>query len=223
MSLTHEHELSAELVELERQLGELVPCLMSDELHDHLEQSMLSYDSADPTDHAVDNFDDLEIHLGQIGPASMPSDMIARMARAMDRWHEHVPVEEKVVPFGEEADAAPRRLFGGGMTAAAAAVAMLGVVSALVLPRFIQGDQNPASGVVAASGYGINENYTSEADHSVQMEPREAWVIPDSLSNKVVNTSDRGVVMSNDNTPHRCIQVDYVDRIRVQDDQGREN
>jgi len=42
------------------------------------------------------------------------------------------------------------------------------------------------------------------------------------LSHKVTNTSDNGVVFSNDNTPHRCIRVDYIDRIKGEDASGRQ-
>ena len=173
---------------------------------------------------AAAEFDDLEIHLEQMAPASMPEDMLGRMVRAMDRWHEHVPVEEKVVPFGENADAqnlnqkSGRKAYGGGMIAAAAAVAMLGAVAALVLPRVMNSSESNNSVVVV----GDDSIGGSNSMGSVVNQPHDAWLVPDSLSHNVTNTRDQGVVMSRDNTPHRCIRVDYINKMKVQDDEGRE-
>ena len=219
MSFTTENELSPELLELEKQLRSIVPSSMSQDLLDRMEYSM--HGTAKESRSDSSDLDDLETHLGQMAPASMPDDILGRMVRAMDRWHEHVPVEEKVVPFGESGDeseeATPsRKRYGGGMISAAAAVAMLGAVTALVMPR-----------VMNTSDFGSSDATVEETavqDHQIPVfaEPRDAWIIPDSLSHKVTNTSDRGVVMSRDNTPHRCIRVEYVDRIKVQDEEGRE-
>ena len=225
MSLTTEHELSPELRELEQQLRGLVPCALSQDLFDHVEQSMNV--AANETWVVSDDLDELEIHLEQIAPATMPEDMLGRMVRAMDLWHEHVPVEEKVVPFsesrgesrGEREEAAPsRKQYGGGMIAAAAAVAMLGAVTALVLPRFMNDSGANTPPVISTHIPDVDSDNTVMVDAA----PRDAWLLPDSLSHKVTNTSDHGVVMTSDNTPHRVIRVDYVDRIMMQDDEGRE-
>lgn len=213
MSATTDHDLSPELLALEQQLTALVPSAMSPELSDRMEQSM-----AGVFEHAVNgccDFDDLEIHLEQMAPATMPDDILGRMVRAMDRWHENVPIEEKVVPFGEAESA--RKARGGGMLAAAAAVAMLGAVTALVIPRFFDGNQPVVPNTTAAIP--VNEANLLTVG---SIEPRDAWLVPDSLSHNVTNTVDHGVVMSRDNTPHRCIRVEYVDRLKVQDDEGRE-
>mgnify|MGYP007122431977 CR=1 FL=1 len=224
MSLITENELSPELLELEKQLESLVPSSMSQDLFGRMEQSM--HEATDERRLDSDDLDDLEIHLGQMAPASMPEDILGRMARAMDRWHEHVPVEEKVVPFGENEgeseEATPshkrpsRKRYGGGMLAAAAAVAILGAVTALVMPKFMNASD------VGESVATIKNTVVPDRQISAFAEPRDAWIVPDSLSHKVTNTSDRGVVMSRDNTPHRCIRVEYVDRIKVQDEEGRE-
>jgi len=221
MPLTTEHELSPELRELEQQLQGFVPCALSQDLFDHVEQSM---NVAGNEKWVVsDDLDDLEIHLEQIAPATMPEDMLGRMVRAMDLWHEHVPVEGKVVPFGESGgereEAAPsRRQYGGGMIAAAAAVAMLGAVTALVLPRFMNESGANTPPVVSTNTPAVDSGNTVMVDAT----PRDAWLLPDSLSHKVTNTSDHGVVMTSDNTPHRVIRVDYEDCIMMQDDEGRE-
>ena len=104
------------------------------------------------------------------------------------------------------------------MIAAAAAVAMLGAVTALVLPRFMNDSGANTPPVISTHIPDVDSDNTVMVDAA----PRDAWLLPDSLSHKVTNTSDHGVVMTSDNTPHRVIRVDYVDRIMMQDDEGRE-
>lgn len=217
MSLPTEHELSAELLKLEQQLQTLVPCSIPQGMMNRIEQSMLATGESSPP--AEDDFDDLEIHLGHIAPTAMPEDMLGRMVRAMDRWHEHVPVEEKVVPFGEkQTSTAERQQARKRMFAAAAAVALLGAVTALTLPRFSKDPQ------ISTASVASTHTITHDPGNTVMVDvaPRDALFLPDSLSHKVTKTSDHGVVMTRDNTPHRCIRVDYIDRIKVQDDEGRE-
>ena len=214
MPFTSKPELSAELRELEQQLADLVPCALPKDLLDRMEASANHAQCPVDEDGSLDQ---LEAHLGQLAPATMPTDMLGRMARAMDLWHEHVPVEEKVVAFGATNPAPARRQFGAGMLAAAAAVALLGAVTALVLPRFL-GPAQATGGVVVTADPVIEPGF---AVTSV-VEPRDAWLLPGSLSHKVTNTSDRGIVMTRDNTPHRCVRVDYMDLIKVQDEEGRE-
>lgn len=227
MSLITEHELSQDLRELEQELQGLIPSSMSPGLCDRLEQSMNA--SVEDIQPSSGDLDDLEIHLEQLAPASMPDDILGRMVRAMDRWHEHVPVEEKVVPFGEggeneKTQLPSRKQSGGGMLAAVATVALLGAVTALVMPHVSNqpGSSDPGSSMSPVVGSPVSEPIDSNVGAISHVAPREAWLVPDALSHKVTNTSDNGVVMTRDNTPHRCIRVDYVDRIKMQDDQGRE-
>ena len=44
----------------------------------------------------------LEEELKKLSPLGMPDDMISRLDNAMARWHEQVPVEEKIVPLNQE-------------------------------------------------------------------------------------------------------------------------
>ncbi|MCP5536199.1 MAG: hypothetical protein H7A51_08195 [Akkermansiaceae bacterium] len=218
MSITPEHELTPELRELEQQLSSLVPSSVPQSLLGSMEQSMSVTDTNASS--ASHGFDELEVHLGHMAPATMPTDMLNRMVRAMDRWHEQVPVEEKVVPFGESGGdrTSAGKKSSGGMLAAAAAVAMLGAAMALVSPHFLNDSSSQESTPVA----GVNRPDNSALSMVGHVEPHDAWLIPDSLSHNVTNTSDNGVIIAGDNTPHRCIRVDYIDRVKVQDDQGRE-
>ena len=73
----------------------------------------------------------IEDQLEQLSPAAMPDDMLARMEQAMERWHESVPVVEKIVAF-EPAQQEKGRLQLFNTWASAAAVALIGAVSYIV-------------------------------------------------------------------------------------------
>ncbi|WP_435894459.1 hypothetical protein [Oceaniferula spumae] len=230
-----EYHLDAELLELESQLAALVPSAVPSEMFVAMQQTLGDAVESESSAHDAE-LEDLETHLGQLAPAGLSVDMISRMAIAMDRWHEYVPVEEKVVPFGTQ-DSAPvnklgekkaKRSSAYGMYAAAAAVALLGAVTALVMPHL--DSAAPASaGTVADSGNEkiftpANTQPDSRSVHAVDVSnaPRDAWMVPNSLSHMVTNTSDTGVLITRDNVPHRSIRIDYVDRLKVLDEDGRE-
>lgn len=229
-----EFQLDAELLELESQLASLVPSSitaettmrMEDAMHNALEQK---HD---------EELQDLETHLGQLAPAGISSDMVTRMAEAMDRWHEYVPLEEKLVPFGDREESTSekskgfthgRKSSGYGMFAAAAAVALLGAAAALIMPHM---NEPSAGGTVADTGISTDQPSVppravvmdSRNLHSVDVTnaPRDAWVEPGSLSHNITNTVDAGVMITRDNVPHRSIRIEYVDRIKVIDEEGRE-
>lgn len=207
--------LPPELCELEKQLSSLVPRMLSEETADRLTESV-ECDLCLETQDA--GLDELEKHLGQIAPTTMRTDVLSRMIKAMDSWHEHIPVEEKVVSFSnqEEEQKQPRKK-SGEMLAAVATVALLGAATALVMPRFFPQQDN---GAVTTKVN--NFSHSSDIDLTTVRDPKEAWLVPDAMSHKVVNTSDSGVVMARDNTPHRCIRLDGVDTIKMEDEDGRE-
>ena len=68
----------------------------------------------------------LEEELKKLSPLGMPDDMISRLDSAMARWHEHVPVEEKIVPLNQEPAAATGNWLGWRSVAA---VAVMGAVT----------------------------------------------------------------------------------------------
>lgn len=227
--MSDDYQLDQELLDLEARLAALVPRALPAEVvarvdaavdHPVVEAALEMHDA---------ELADLETHLGQLSPSGMSGDVLSRMVQAMDRWHEHVPVEEKVVPFGapnELAPAAAGKARGYKMYAAAAAVALLGAAAALVTSRpgppsdagvaDAGSPQGPAGSPAAAPAF------SSAHAVDVQSAPRDAWLVPGSLSHKVTNTTDAGILMTRDNVPHRSIRIDYVDRIKVLDEDGRE-
>lgn len=221
-------ELCDELRALESQLTKLTPVALSTDLlgrmSEHVEDSLWSNEAVSSDD---GQFDDLEQQLAGLGGAGMSEDLISRMADAMDRWHEDMPVEEKVVAFEPEVsevastsegdyDRVASQSSGGAKWAAAAAVALLGCLSALLFPSF--GNDVTGGGLT-----GLNESqHDFTALSEVSSAPRDVWVVPESMTHKVVNTSEGEVVHSSDNTPYRSVEVEYLSAVKVLDDSGRE-
>lgn len=232
MSHSMECNLDGELRSLEEQLAKLSPSAMPMDMLARMEQAMSRWSEDEGSRYALEgeNTDgelrQLEIHLEQMTPAEMSANVLARMESAMDRWHEFVPVEEKVVPFGDQQDeVSDHKRSRGGMFAAAAAMAVMGAATALILPQFnsspegnVVAENNPQPVVRPHAQPVLSPVNTLDVSNA----PREAWLVPGSLRHQVTSTTDQGVIMAGDNTPHRCIRVDYVDRIKVQDEEGRE-
>ncbi len=229
MSDNMDYQLDQELLELEAQLASLVPTALPAEVTDavstQIDQSLI--DAAMEVHDA--ELKDLEAHLELLAPAGISSDVLSRMSEAMDRWHEHVPVEEKVVSFDSSEpvletsnNGDTTRKSGLNIYAAAAAVALLGAAAALVFPGWSQSTntqlvsaEEPPRELIATTPV------PAIGDVDVVADNQYSWPVPDSLSHKVLNAQDAGVVMSRDNIPHRNIRIDYIDRVKVLDQNGR--
>ena len=224
MSLNPDHEIPEDLLELERQLQGLAPSDISEELFFRLESSMTEA-GADGAS-AVESFEKLEVHLQQMSPSTMPGNMIDRMVSAMDNWHESLSVEEKLVSFVGKNNGAgsTRKRYSFRMLSAVAAVAFLGVFTALTMTGFF-GDK-PAGNSTATTQAGNSQVKDSSLAYSgspyLPPSSQGSLLMRDSLTHKVTNTSDQGVVLAGQSIPHRCIKVEYVDRVKVRASDGSE-
>ncbi len=216
MSHSNHSGEDTELLSIEEQLCQLNPGVLSPGMLDRMELVM----GAATALSSGDDLTELEVHLDQMSPAAVPGDMLTRMCDAMDQWHEDSSKQEKVIPFAADQRNSPRFL-SGGMLSAAAAVAVLGAVAALVFPH-VTSSQNST----IADGGSPSQPFTEPAFSTPGIAPSEitqnATFTSDALSHKVTSTRDRGVIFSEDNTPLRCIRIDYVDKITVTDKEGRE-
>lgn len=208
--------LPPDLQELEQMLSSLVPCALDTDTADRL-ADVLPKESCLEADEA--GLDELEKHLCQLTPVTMRTDVLSRMISAMDSWHEHIPVEEKVVAFSDESQSEKENTQqpkSGNMVAAAAAVALLGAATALIAPSFFpEAVDNPAvASIPSPAGPAVSLTGSIDA--------KEAWLVPDAMSHKVLNTSESSVVLTRDSVPHRCIRLDGVETIKIEDEDGRE-
>lgn len=143
-----------------------------------------------------------EAFLGQQHPAILSPELLA----ALESVIAGVPfaVDEKIVMFpkGGQSPVRTRR----PMWAAAAAVAMIGAVSALLLPSPARKSQ-----VAGQTGPAVGK-MTAEASKSM---------VPASFQRGVSEVHDEGVVWKSGSQPHSVVRVVYKDRIILKDANGR--
>lgn len=228
-----DYQLDSELLALEAQLTELVPCVVPAELAAAVSSGVNHALIDTSQDLHKEELNELENHLELLSPAGLSQDVLSRMTEAMDRWHEHVPVDDKVLLFEQPASVPapvqkPKEVAksGSNMYAAVAAVALLGAAAALMVPKL---DQTSTSAVASGNTtiqplLGLSSDAVTNMDivEDTLSNTSDVWLVPDSLSHNVTNTSDAGVLMSRDNVPHRRIRIDYVDRVTVLNKEGRE-
>ncbi|NWK54279.1 hypothetical protein HW115_01555 [Verrucomicrobiaceae bacterium N1E253] len=215
-----EHSLDEELRVIEMQLTQLSPQRLSGDLLSRMEMLMQQWEVQPdaqpgieqlPEEHA--QLTDLELHLDQLSPAPMPDDLLLRMSQAMDSWQHQEEAQKHTISF----PARKSSRHGNGMLKAAAAMALLGVLSAWF---WNPGKEQATANLPEAASPGGQDSRRPDSGQSNAISSQ--WLKPDTYSHKVTHTSDSGVIMTRDNVPHRCIRVEYIDRIKVKDDDGRE-
>jgi len=219
-----EHSLDEELRAIESMLANLSPRAIPEAMFARTEQAMeqgVKLGKASPEQIGFKHsdsgdFNELEVHLSHLAPTTMPDDMITRMSQAMDRWHESVPENEKVVAYSMSPKRVPQ-IFSRGMLSAAATVAVLGAVTALVMSPPARSHKN----TVTDSGQRTpTSDGRTPASENIDIS-QNAHVASENLSHQVTRTTDRGVILSDYNEPLRCIRVDYIDQVRGVDARGR--
>ena len=142
-----------------------------------------------------------EEELERLSPAGMPDGMIARMEAAMEGWQTQEEPARKVVPFpGWNASKGAGRK--GNFWAAAAAVALFGAATALLIPN--RGADRHA-----------------ETNSAVPPDVMAASFAPVNAHRNIINASDEGVVVTNNARPHRAVRLECVDRIEFRNAAGQ--
>lgn len=224
MSIHPDHRLPDELQELEDQLSELTPASVCCELHARLETSMEACVGDGGGDsQCIEEFESLELHLRQIAPATMPPNMLDRMVRAMDQWHRDESGQEDVAGIETQRASAHAnsKTFGFGFYGAAAAVALLAAITAMFVSDFPTtaerslASQSPE--VVPVQSPGVSTIPSSSGSLA-----RRGLIAPASnlLTSKVINSKE-GIVYGPADTPYRCVEVEYVDQVKVKSPDGR--
>ena len=147
----------------------------------------------------------LEKTLGSLVPHGMPEDIISRLDGAMARWHEKVPLEEKVVPLSP-AKAAPSSFPRPGWRMVAA-VALAGVVAA-VLTTENSGD----AGAIA-------EKIPVRSDGNaarVVFKPA-----PEDTRSEVLSANDHGVFWTKDGIAFRFVEVESQAEVHFRNEMGQ--
>ncbi len=114
-------------------------------------------------------------------------------------------MNEKILLF-PRANNAPRSSGNRPMWAAAAAVALVGAVTALMIPMGgVKSNITPQP--LASSG-----TISPAASHNL---------VPAGFDRGVSKVSDEGLVWKNQNQPHNLMRVEYVDKVTFKDNLGR--
>lgn len=151
-----------------------------------------------------------ENFLRAFAPRQMPAAQHASLVEAIRNTPFHV--DEKIVLFhksashlGGKVHKPATRRFRFNL-AAAAAVALLGSLSALLIPTQdlqISGQQAPDQRVAPVTDSAVSKAYA-----------------PAGFNRNLRDTHDEGVIWNGANRPHRVLRFTYTDRMTLKNDQG---
>lgn len=144
-----------------------------------------------------------EAFLREISPARLPNNFLAELETIV---HE-VPfyVNEKIVLF-PKANAAPKTRHTRPMWGAAAAVALFGAVSALMIPT----GKPPANVIPQTASVSPPVNHAAGGNF-----------VPASFNRGLSEVHDEGVVWKSNHQPHSVVRVVYKDIITLKDANGQ--
>ncbi len=234
MPNNHDHELPAELLDLEQQLVDMVPSAICSDLQIKLEESMVAHVCSDQYmdsyhETHTHELQELEVHLKDIAPVSMPTDMLNRMVDAMDQWSEE-PAEQNVIGFDDFQRQQPSKsgLFGIGFLSAAAAVALLAGVAALVVSDFSPesaGDlaaQSLSTSSESASFTPEASNVSSISAPSIGSGDTSSYASSAEILTSKVMSSREKIIYDKSENPYRFVEVQYMDEVKVKSPCGRD-
>jgi hypothetical protein len=190
---------------LEAELRSLQAAMLDDELLQRLEAA------ADGTQTQLTREEiRFEEFLRQTSPARLSPDFLAELETVVRDVP--FPVNEKILlfPKGQHGRQAPTARGNRPMWAAAAAVAVIGALSALMIPA----GKPPVSGDVARQD-------TPPVSALLAAKTDTGNLIPASFNRGVSEVSDAGIVWKSNNQPHSLVRVVYQDRITLKDKDGR--
>ena len=144
-----------------------------------------------------------ENFLREVSPAKLPADFLTSLEAITGGVH--FPVDGKLIIF-PNTNTAPRKRGQRSMWGAAAAVAIIGAISALLIPT------------------ASNPNKTSQV--AIRIPPpansiKAANFVPASYNRGLSEVHDEGVVWKSNNEPHRVMRVVYMDHVTLKDANGR--
>lgn len=164
---------------------------------------------------------DIERQLTGMRPAPLSDDLLARLEAVALRIPavKEVSVDEKIVPFPSAPAREKKHESHRPAWAAAAAVAILGAMTALMIPR--GGSTATSTGPVADTGKSTVPQTASVPRVTKPTFPGNSGIVPASLGNpSVLSAQDQGV-MSGPNGPMRMMRVVYRESVKVPTEDGR--
>ena len=188
--------MSSDPTSLDTDLRRLSPAALDERLLDRLDACADgNWTELSPAEHAF------EQSLRGHSPAALPAALMDSLAATLSEVR--FPNEEKIVRFPHKQSAAPRR--NRGWWSAAAAVALTGAVTALMVPL----KHEPGPVVAAPQAPKITRPATNGSP-----------LIPAGFKRGLSEASDQGVIWQPDHQPHRVVKVVYQDRVTLKDASG---
>lgn len=197
------NSISSDTKELEKALRELQPA--------DLDQDFLSRLEAAADGELIILSEEelgLERSLRTRTPAALSADFMAGLEQVVADVP--FPVDEKILLFPKTAPVRPAvRKSNRPMWAAAAAVALVGATTALLLP-----DRGPASPVVK------QESQTSAPSSQSTSANRSSYT-PYIMNTEFSDAKDEGVSWHQADRPHRVLRTTYIDRYTLRNAEGK--
>lgn len=195
-------------ITLENELKKLVPIPLQDSLLDQLDDAMsdaaneISPSSEKIIVAALDtDLSDLEESLRRLVPYGVPENLISRLDDAMSRWHEEVPVDEKIVEISRGVKRGKSSFSG---IRSVAAVAILGAVVAIFSSNIFYEPDRVAERI---------PDLTNGLTTPVVFIPKNAHA-------SVVSAKDHGVVWTKGGQPLRCLEVHVNNKLQFVNERG---
>ena len=195
-------------ITLENELKKLVPIPLQDSLLDQLDDAMsdaaneISPSSEKIIVAALDtDLSDLEEGLRRLVPYGVPENLISRLDDAMSRWHEEVPVDEKIVEINRGVKSGKSSFAG---IRSVAAVAILGAVVAIFSSNIFYEPDRVAERI---------PDLTNGLTTPVVFIPKNARA-------SVVSAKDHGVVWTKGGQPLRCLEVHVNNKLQFVNERG---
>jgi len=156
---------------------------------------------------------EIETQLKNLSPTPMTDDIISRMEQAMISWETHLPVEEKIVPFSNQADEQSPHLnninTGRGLQiwGAAAAVILFAGLTAI----FMNEDSSESSQLAL-----------TPSSPSVDLEKVIPHNISPALSRNITHASNEGITYAGKNeAPFKVLRLEYTEKVTTKDKNGK--
>jgi len=144
-----------------------------------------------------------ENFLRETSPAKLPADFLASLESVTAGVH--FSVDEKVILF-PNGNAAPKERRHRPIWAAAAAVALIGAASALLVPTA----DTPKT-----------DSQASNRTTPPAIAAEAGNFVPTSFNRGLSEVHDEGVVWKSNNQPHRVVRVVYTEHVTLRDASGR--
>jgi len=155
--------------------------------------------------------------LQQCAPASLPPELMASLEATVRDVP--FPGTGNIVPFPQSLTTAPRHYRGWWQTAAA--VAVIGAVSALFMPTGHHNTQTTANTTANTTAKTATAATDPSPLHPTLSPRTNNQLVPAGFNRSLAETHDEGLIWQSNQQPQRVLKVVYMDQVTLKDTAGR--